>query len=66
MPKYSIYGVVIGTKYIGEFEADSKEEAEEMAWEHDNASVSLCHHCAGKEIDEPEIDRLVVEESEVE
>jgi hypothetical protein len=32
MAKFRVYGKVVATKYIGEFEADSKEQAEEMAW----------------------------------
>lgn len=60
MPKYSIYGVVAATKYIGEYEANSKEEAEEMAWQ--DAHVSVCHQCAN-EVDGADITELVVEES---
>ena len=60
MPKYSVYGVVVGTKHIGEYEANSKEEAIEMA--ENDAYVSLCHQCAGSEIDEPEIDELRADE----
>ena len=43
MPKYTIHGIVTATKYIGEYEANSKDEAEAMAWE--DAYVSVCHNC---------------------
>jgi hypothetical protein len=61
MTKYRVYGVVTGTKYIGEFEADSKEEAEQMAWDSEKGYISICHQCA-REIDEPTITEMVVEE----
>ncbi|CAM4183455.1 hypothetical protein L1N85_11305 [Paenibacillus alkaliterrae] len=61
MPKYRVYGVVTATKYLGEFEADTKEEAEGMAWESGEAYVSVCHSCSG-EVDGAEIDSLEVEE----
>lgn len=57
--KYLVYGVITATTYIGEYEANSKEEAKEMAW--NDASVSVCHQCS-KNIEEPEIEKLVVEE----
>jgi hypothetical protein len=43
MPKYRVYGVVTGSKYLGEFIADTPEDAvaEAMGAGH----VSLCHHC---------------------
>jgi hypothetical protein len=37
MAKFRVYGKVVATKYIGEFEADSKEQAEEMAWKSNEA-----------------------------
>lgn len=63
MPKYRIYGKVVATKYIGEFEAESKEQAEEMAWSDNEACVSLCHQCSS-EAEDPEIEELVIEEVE--
>lgn len=63
MPKFSVYGVVKATKYIGEFEAETKELAEQMAWDSDESYVSVCWHCA-KEIDEPEIEEMIVGECE--
>lgn len=61
MPKFSIHGVVTATKYIGEYEANSKEEAEAMAWE--DAYVSVCHNCSS-EVDGADIETLVIEEVE--
>jgi hypothetical protein len=60
--KYNVYAVITGSKYIGEFEAASKEEAEDKAWETIGCdSVGLCHQCSS-EIDEPTITSLNVEE----
>lgn len=59
MAKYSVYGRVVATKFIGEFEADSEEEAIKMA--EDEAYVSVCHQCSS-EVDDPEVDELFAEE----
>lgn len=61
MPKYRVYAVVTASKYMGKFEAESKEDAEQMAWESDEAYISVCHQCA-REVDGAEIDRMEVEE----
>lgn len=58
--KYHCYGVVVGSKYLGEVEADSEEEAEERALELESASVSLCHQCAS-ECEDPQIDKITAE-----
>jgi len=63
MAKYKVYGIVTGMKYIGEFEANNKEEAEQMAWDSENGYVSICYHCS-KEIDEPQIEKMIVEEED--
>lgn len=63
MKKYRVYAIVTGTKHIGEFQAKSREEAEQIAWDSDNGYVSICWHCS-KEIDEPTIEKMVVEEVE--
>jgi hypothetical protein len=60
--KFKIYGIVTGSKYIGEVEAESKEEAIEKAWELEELYVSVCHQCV-KEIEDPEIRDIQVEES---
>ncbi|GAA4827865.1 hypothetical protein GCM10023310_00660 [Paenibacillus vulneris] len=61
MAKYRVYGVVRATKYIGEFEAETKEAAEQLAWDSDEAYSSVCYHCS-KQVEDPEIERLEVEE----
>jgi len=61
MPKYRVYGKVVGTKYIGTFEAATKEEAEQKAWDDDGAWVSVCHQCA-RDVEDPEIVSMEVEE----
>lgn len=63
MPKYRVHAVIDATKYLGEFEADSKEQAEELAWESDNQNVTLCHRCA-YEVEVGDMVRVVVEEIE--
>ena len=67
MPKYSVVGVVRGSKYLGEFEAESK-KAIEMALESEEAHVSLCHQCC-EECEDPfiqsaEADALPVDAKE--
>ena len=61
MPKYSLYGKVFASKYLGEVEAETKEEAIEKGYELDSCFVSVCHQCA-KEIEDPEIDEIEAEE----
>ncbi len=63
MPKYHVYGHVVGTKYLGEFEAETPEEAKEMAIEAEEAHVSFCHQCS-RECSDPEIHEATVEEAE--
>lgn len=57
--KWNVYGYVQGSKYLGEIEADTKEEAEKKAGEIDTW-ISLCHQCAS-EIDDPQITEIEVE-----
>jgi len=54
MPKYRVYGVVTGGKYLGEFEANTPEEAKQLALDSDEAHVSLCHQCCDQ-CEDPEI-----------
>lgn len=46
MPKYRAYVVFDASKHAGDFIADDKEQAEEMAWEDGDYHVSICHHCS--------------------
>lgn len=58
---WHVSGSVVGSTYVGEYQAATKEEAEEMAWA--DADVSLCHQCAGK-ISDPEVESLHAEEAD--
>ena len=46
MAKYRVAGIISASVELGVYEADSPEEAEEMADDSDNWNPSLCHHCA--------------------
>lgn len=61
MTKYRVYGKVEGTKYLGTFEANSKEEAENMAGDSEEAYVCLCHACSS-ECEDAEITTFTAEE----
>lgn len=62
--RWRVYGIVTGSKYLGEFEAETAEEAEQMAV-NENGYVSLCHQCAD-ECEDPEIHNCEVVEVEEE
>lgn len=59
MPKYRVYGAVTGSKYLGEYEADSPEEAEEMALNKEG-HVCFCHQCSDQ-CEDPEVTDINVE-----
>lgn len=59
MAKWLVYGKVSATKYLGEYEAETAEEAEEMAMEA-KGYVSVCHQC-DSEVSDPEIHECIVE-----
>lgn len=62
MPKFKAWAYISAGHYLGEYEADTAEEAQQMADdEHLGAAVSICYQCA-KEIDEPTISRIDIEE----
>lgn len=63
MAKWACYGVVKGSKYLGEVEADTKEEAQEAALQLDSASVSFCWECSD-ECEDPNVDEVVVEKKD--
>lgn len=46
MKTYRVYGLWTAYKVIGEFEANSEEEAIAMAEESEEAYASLCHQCS--------------------
>ena len=60
MKKFSVYAAVTGTKYLGVFEANTKEEVIKMAAP--EASVCLCHQC-DSECEDAEIHELIAEET---
>ena len=59
--KYHVYGTVVGSKYLGEFEAASEEEAIEKA--SNEAYVSFCHQCS-QECENAEVTDIVAEVSD--
>ena len=61
MKKYACYGRVVGTKYLGEVEAENAEEAAEKAEQLDTTYISLCHHCSAQ-VEDPEVSTIMVEE----
>ena len=63
MKKYRVTGAVVGSKYLGEFEAESKDAAVKMAMRSPAADVRLCHVCSS-ECEDPQIDEYIAEEVE--
>jgi len=63
MKKYRVYGVVTGSKYLGEVEAANAEEAEQKAFDELEIGCFLCHQCSS-EAEDAEIHELNVEEVE--
>ena len=63
MAKWSITASVVGSKYVGEVEADTQEEAIEKGWKHPNAYCSVCHACSD-DIEDPELQELFAEKRE--
>lgn len=61
MPRYHVTGAVTGSKYMGEFEADSPEEAIELAMAGEGAHCSVCHHCSSQ-VEDPEIHEAFADE----
>lgn len=44
--KFRVYGLVTGTKFLGVFEANTPEEAKEMAAISEENFITLCHQCS--------------------
>ena len=59
MAKFRVYGIVSGTKYLGEFDAKDKEAAIKMA--EPDAQICLCHQCSD-EAEDAEIHEIIAEE----
>lgn len=53
------YGVVTGSKYLGEVQAATETEAKAKAFEQLECGVSLCHQCSD-ECEDPEIHEVTV------
>lgn len=47
MPKFTVHGSVGAGKYMGEYEADTPEQAADMAYEAEGG-ISLCHQCSSQ------------------
>lgn len=58
--KYGVYARIVGSKYIGTFEADSPQQARDKAFASNATHISFCHQCS-EECEDPEIERLDVE-----
>lgn len=63
MKKYLAYAIATASRFIGEIEAENKEDAIIKAEEHENANslVNLCHYCS-KEVDVGDFYEVQVEE----
>ena len=47
MKRYNVYTQAVGCYFMGQFEAESEEQAIEMAWDKVGSNdVSLCYHCS--------------------
>lgn len=63
--KFRVYGIATGSKYLGEFEADSEEQAKEMAANSDENHICLCHQCARElEVDDFSFQQFQVEKAD--
>lgn len=62
MPKWHVTAAVNGSKYIGEFEADTESDAIQQALHSDEAVVNLCHQCAD-ECADAEVQQFFVSEA---
>lgn len=58
--KYAAYGKVVGSKFLGVFEADSEEEAIEKVLESEQINIALCHHCSDQ-CEDAEVVEVTVE-----
>lgn len=61
MPRYSVSGAVVGSTWIGEYDANDAWQAIEFA--RNDADVSLCHECA-RSVSDPEVCELTAEDVE--
>lgn len=47
MAKFLVYALYSASQFVGEFEAETEIEAEDMACKLDNHPRGLCHQCSG-------------------
>ena len=59
MMKYSVNASVVGSKHLGVYEAENKEDAIRQAMD-ENGYVSLCHQCSS-ECEDAEIEDVSAE-----
>ncbi len=55
---WTVTGTVVAGTFVGEYEAETGQEAIEQAWA--DAYVGICHHCAQR-ISDPEVTQLTAE-----
>lgn len=60
MPKYNLYAKVAASKYLGEVEAATMEEAIQKGYDLDSCTVSVCHQCS-RDVEDPEVDDVTAE-----
>ena len=56
MTKYRVYGNYVFSKILGEYEAESEDEAIEMALEEAEADAILCVQCSKEFVDSGALD----------
>lgn len=62
MNKYKVFARTIVFKEVGTFEANSQDEAIEIAIDEGDVELSLCHSCS-EGILEPEIEMFITEKA---
>lgn len=64
MKTFRIYGLATVSKYLGEVQAETAEEAKDKAYDElsDAMHFSICHRCSHEMGDTPEITDVEVEE----
>lgn len=58
--KFDVFASVVGTKFIGTFDAETAEGAIALAEESDETSVIFCHQCA-RQCEDPQAIELKAE-----
>lgn len=58
---FAVHGTVIGGKFLGEYEAETKEQAIALAEAEHGGPISLCHQCSS-ECEDGFIDKIDADE----